>query len=85
MGGGVQGRIKDLPGSRGASVEFRPIPGGDSFLPEKIRRGGTLGNAEGGNKKHRGKDKADPFHTPIIGEKMKYPLDISYSPEYVLL
>jgi hypothetical protein len=70
VGGGILGGIKELPGGRRAAVEFRPVPGSDSFLPEirKIPGGKILGPAEGG-KKHRGKGKADPFHKHIIGEK----------------
>jgi hypothetical protein len=87
MGGGVLGGVEDLTGSRGAPVEFHPIPGGYSLLPKirKIRRGRILGDAKGGDENRRSEGKADPFHTPIIGEKKKYSLDISCSLEYVLL
>jgi hypothetical protein len=34
VGGGIQGGVENFTGSRGASVEFRPVPGGDSLLPE---------------------------------------------------
>jgi hypothetical protein len=87
VGGGIQGGVEDLAGSRGASVEFPPVPGGDPLLPEtgKIRRGELLGSTEGGDKRQRGKEKADPFHTPIIGENGEYSLDISFPGGYVLL